>query len=134
MAARLRIFLSSPGDVNQERLRALLIIQKLASDYQSYFTIEPFLWEYEPLLASKHFQDAIDPPSSFDIFLLFAPRQAAAGKDRAAGISRHRRARARHRQRVGVRGRPQGEPRYRRQGTARSTGLSPHRRREGDAG
>jgi tetratricopeptide (TPR) repeat protein len=70
MAPRLRIFLSSPGDVNQERLRAHLIIQKLARDYARYFTIEPFLWEYEPMLASKHFQDAIDPPSSFDIVLL----------------------------------------------------------------
>lgn len=57
--------------MNQERLRAHLVIQKLARDYQRYFTIEPFLWEYEPLLASKHFQDAIEPPSTFDIVLLF---------------------------------------------------------------
>ena len=71
MVPRLRIFLSSPGDVTQERLRAHLVIQKLARDYQRYFVIEPFLWEYEPLLASRHFQDAIDPPSSFDIVLLF---------------------------------------------------------------
>lgn len=67
---RLRIFLSSPGDVSQERLRAQLIIQKLARDYARFCKIEPFLWEYEPMLASKHFQDAIDPPSSFDIVLL----------------------------------------------------------------
>ena len=49
MAPRLRIFLSSPGDVTQERLRAHLVIQKLARDYQRYFVIEPFLWEYERL-------------------------------------------------------------------------------------
>src|SRR5580704_15684784 len=71
MTLRLRIFLSSPGDVSQERLRAHLVIQKLARDYARFFTIEPFLWEYEPMLASKHFQDAIDRPSSFDIVLLF---------------------------------------------------------------
>jgi hypothetical protein len=70
MLPRLRIFLSSPGDVTWERVRALLVIRKLARDYQRYFVIEPFLWEYEPMLASQHFQDAIDPPSSFDIVLL----------------------------------------------------------------
>jgi hypothetical protein len=71
MAPRLRIFLSSPGDVGEERLRAHLVIEKLARDYQRYFKIEPFLWEYEPQLASKHFQDLVDPPSRFDIVLLF---------------------------------------------------------------
>jgi hypothetical protein len=70
MAQRLRIFLSSPGDVAQERVRAHLVIQKLARDYARFFAIEPFLWEYEPMLASKHFQDAIDPPGSFDIVVL----------------------------------------------------------------
>jgi hypothetical protein len=71
MVPRLRIFLSSPGDVGEERLRAHLVIEKLARDYQRYFKIEPFLWEYEPQLASKHFQDLVDPPSRFDIVLLF---------------------------------------------------------------
>jgi hypothetical protein len=70
MVPRLRIFLSSPGDVSQERLRAHLVIQKLARDYARFFVIEPFLWEYEPMLASKHFQDVIDPPGSFDIVVL----------------------------------------------------------------
>ncbi len=70
MLPRLRIFLSSPGDVEQERLRAHLVIQKLAREYARFFSIEPFLWEYEPMLASGHFQDAIDPPSSFDVVLL----------------------------------------------------------------
>ena len=59
MAPRLRIFLSSPGDVGQERTRAHLVVRKLARDYARFFAIEPFLWEYEPMLASKHFQDAI---------------------------------------------------------------------------
>jgi hypothetical protein len=71
MVPRLRIFLSSPGDVGAERLRAHLVIEKLARDYQRYFKIEPFLWEYEPQLASKHFQDLVDPPSRFDVVLLF---------------------------------------------------------------
>jgi tetratricopeptide (TPR) repeat protein len=70
MAPRLRIFLSSPGDVSQERLRAHLVIQRLARDYARFFAIESYLWEYEPMLASKHFQDTIDPPGSFDILVL----------------------------------------------------------------
>ncbi|TDR93958.1 ATP-binding protein [Enterovirga rhinocerotis] len=67
---RLRIFISSPGDVQEERLRAHLVVQKLARDYQRFFRIEPYLWEYEPMLASGHFQDAIEPPSQSDVMVL----------------------------------------------------------------
>src|SRR5215510_10487003 len=70
MLQRLRIFVSSPGDVPDERLRAELIIDKLAQDYSRFFTIETYRWEHEPMLASGHFQDAIDPPSRFDIVIL----------------------------------------------------------------
>jgi len=65
-----RIFVSSPGDVPDERLRADLIIDKLAQDYSRFFRIEGYRWEHEPMLASAHFQDAIDPPSKFDIVIL----------------------------------------------------------------
>ena len=37
---RLRVLISSPGDVQQERLRAELIIDKLSQDYSRFFTIE----------------------------------------------------------------------------------------------
>src|SRR5690349_9244374 len=70
MTKRLRIFISSPGDVAEERLRAHLVIQKLARDYARFFRIEPYLWEHEPMLASGHFQDAIEPPSECDIVVL----------------------------------------------------------------
>lgn len=70
MRKTLRIFISSPGDVQEERLRAHLVIQKLARDYQRFFKIEPYLWEYEPMLASGHFQDAIEPPSASDVVVL----------------------------------------------------------------
>ena len=70
MRKTLRIFISSPGDVPEERLRAHLVVQKLGRDYQRFFRIEPYLWEYEPMLASGHFQDAIEPPSSSDIMVL----------------------------------------------------------------
>ena len=70
MPKRLRIFISSPGDVPDERLRADLVIDKLARDYGRYFSIEGYRWEHEPLLASGHFQDAIELPSASDIVIL----------------------------------------------------------------
>jgi WD40 repeat protein len=70
MPQRLRVFISSPGDVPDERLRADLVIDKLAQDYSRFFVLESYRWEHEPMLASGHFQDAIDPPSAFDIVIL----------------------------------------------------------------
>ena len=92
MTRRLRIFLSSPGDVGEERLRAHLVIQKLARDYARFFRIEPYLWEYEPMLASGHFQDAIEPPGAFDVFVLIVharlgtPLPATSGQREYHGI------------------------------------------------
>jgi WD40 repeat protein len=70
MTQRLRIFISSPNDVPDERLRSDLIIDKLSQDYSRFFAIESYRWEHEAMLASKHFQDAIEPPSAFDIVVL----------------------------------------------------------------
>lgn len=67
---KLRIFISSPGDVVPERRRAALVVEKLAKDYARFFVIEPYLWESEPMLASGTFQDAIVPPGETDILLL----------------------------------------------------------------
>jgi WD40 repeat protein/TPR repeat protein len=67
---RLRIFLSSPGDVTATREIAALTIERLAQDYARFFRIEPYLWEYEAMVASGHFQDSIEPPSAFDIVVL----------------------------------------------------------------
>ena len=70
MPQRLRVFISSPGDVEKERLRAGLIIDKMAQEFSRFFSIEGYLWEHEPMLSSAHFQDAIEPPSSFDVVVL----------------------------------------------------------------
>ena len=70
MIRRLRIFLSSPGDVIATREIAALTIERLAQDYARFFKIEPYLWEYEAMVASGHFQDSIEPPSAFDIVVL----------------------------------------------------------------
>jgi tetratricopeptide (TPR) repeat protein len=70
MPQRLRIFISSPTDVPDERLRTDLITDKLSQEYGRFFTIESYRWEHEAMLASAHFQDAIEPPSAFDIVVL----------------------------------------------------------------
>jgi hypothetical protein len=70
MPPRLRVFISSPGDVPAERLRAALIVDKLAQEYRRFFLLDSYRWEYEPMLASGHFQDAIELPSAADIVLL----------------------------------------------------------------
>jgi len=70
MTKPLRVFVSSPSDVPDERLRAALVVDKLAQDYSRFFPIETYRWEHEPMLASGPFQAAIEPPSSFDIVIL----------------------------------------------------------------
>ena len=68
---RLRIFLSSPGDVASAREIAAQTIERLAQDYARHFHIdEPYMWEHEAMLASGHFQDSVEPPSAFDIVVL----------------------------------------------------------------
>lgn len=70
MSQRLRIFVSSPGDVKAAREIAALTIERLAQDYARFLTIEPYLWEFEAMVASGHFQDSIEPPSAFDVVVL----------------------------------------------------------------
>ena len=70
MSQRIRIFISSPSDVYAVREIAALTIERLAQDYARFYEIEPYLWEYEAMVASGHFQDSIEPPSAFDIVLL----------------------------------------------------------------
>jgi len=70
VSQRIRIFISSPSDVSAVREIAALTIERLAQDYARFYAIEPYLWEYEAMIASGHFQDSIEPPSSFDIVLL----------------------------------------------------------------
>jgi tetratricopeptide (TPR) repeat protein len=66
----LKIFISSPGDVKDERRRAALVITRLKREFVRFYDISSVLWEYEPMLSSGHFQDIIDPPSDADIVVL----------------------------------------------------------------
>ena len=64
---RLRIFISSPGDVGQERLIAARAVERLQGEFSHALTLEPVLWEHEPLRATAHFQDEIASPSKCDV-------------------------------------------------------------------
>jgi WD40 repeat protein len=70
----LRLFVSSPGDVGQERLLAERVLTRLQGRFAARAQIEPILWEHEPLRATGHFQSQIRPPSETDIvvFILWA--------------------------------------------------------------
>ena len=70
MGQRFRIFISSPGDVGDERRRAALVVSRLKREFARFFEISAVLWEYEPMLASGHFQDVIDPPGESDVVVL----------------------------------------------------------------
>lgn len=67
MMPTLSIFVSSPGDVAQERALAEGVIERLQGEFASRVRLEPIFWEHEPLLATDSFQDQIVRPSETDI-------------------------------------------------------------------
>jgi len=64
-----RVFISSPSDVDRERRAAAAVVRRLDREFRRFFSVEPFLWEHERQLASSHSQDAVDP-TEFDIVVL----------------------------------------------------------------
>jgi len=64
---RIRIFISSPGDVAEERALTKRLIQRLQGEFSGQVTLDPIFWEHEPLLATKSFQEQIIRPSETDI-------------------------------------------------------------------
>src|SRR5262245_40488693 len=64
---RLRIFISSPGDVAEERVLANNLVRRLADEYTDQLWIEPVFWEHEPLLATTTFQTQIPPPRDCEV-------------------------------------------------------------------
>ncbi|MDM0002819.1 ATP-binding protein [Variovorax sp. J22P240] len=66
----IRIFISSPSDVRPERLNTKRLIEKLDREFGHHFRVEPVLWEWEPLVATGHFQDSITPPRETNIVVV----------------------------------------------------------------
>jgi tetratricopeptide (TPR) repeat protein len=65
----LRFFISSPGDVFEERALAGRVIERLQSEYIGRIVLEPVLWEHEPLVATSTFQTQIVKPSDTDVVI-----------------------------------------------------------------
>jgi tetratricopeptide (TPR) repeat protein len=65
----LRFFISSPGDVFEERAIASRVIERLQSEYIGRVVLEPVLWEHEPLVATATFQAQIVKPSDTDVVI-----------------------------------------------------------------
>ena len=66
----IRVFISSPDDVAEERRRAALVLGRLKRDFARFFELSPVLWEYEPMLAAGSFQDVILEPAKTDIVVV----------------------------------------------------------------
>ncbi|MDA7980401.1 MAG: hypothetical protein MPJ50_16710 [Pirellulales bacterium] len=67
MAEKLRIFLSSPGDVGLERDLAQQVVERLQGEFGARVWLETIRWEDRPVRATAAFQPQIIPPSQTDI-------------------------------------------------------------------
>ena len=65
----LKIFISSPGDVGQERIMTTRVLERLQGEFAAYVKLEAILWEHEPLRATGHFQTQIMVPSAADVVI-----------------------------------------------------------------
>lgn len=63
----LRIFVSSPGDVAEERALAGRVFRRLGNEFADAVTLDVILWEHEPLFAHSGFQQQIPRPSQCDL-------------------------------------------------------------------
>ena len=68
--AQVRIFVSSPADVDHERVLLKDICERLRQEYLSYFDLQAVLWEEEALTADRNFQDGILRPADCDIVVV----------------------------------------------------------------
>ena len=65
----IKIFVSSPGDVAQERFLAEKVLVRLQNVYRHVCKLEPIFWEHEPLTADKSFQEGLISPRQTDIVI-----------------------------------------------------------------
>ena len=71
---RLRIFVSSPGDVGAERAVALAVAERLQLEFRGQVQLETYLWERSLLRATDTFQAQILDIQQADLalFILWA--------------------------------------------------------------
>jgi len=71
MALRtIRVFISSPGDVAEERLIARRLIGRLDAQFGGLLQFEAIAWERAPLVATATFQDQIVRPGETDVVIV----------------------------------------------------------------
>ena len=63
----LKIFLSSPGDVAEERALAEIVFRRLADELAATVRLNLVIWEHEPLFGHTGFQQQIERPSQCDL-------------------------------------------------------------------
>jgi len=68
--SKLRVFISSPGDVVEERVVTRRVLERATAVYGDRVAIEPVFWEHEPLRASASFQEQIPYPAECDLVLM----------------------------------------------------------------
>ena len=68
--ANLRVFISSPSDVAEERLIARRVIGRLGARFGDAIHFEPVFWEHRPLVATASFQEQLLRPSETDIVVV----------------------------------------------------------------
>ncbi len=64
-----RIFVSSPGDVRQERQVTAKVLTRLEAQFAGRLGVQGYFWEHEPMHAGSDFQNQIPPPAEFDVFV-----------------------------------------------------------------
>jgi WD40 repeat protein len=64
-----KIFVSSPGDVRQERQVTAKVLARLETQFAGRVGVKGYFWEHEPMHAGADFQTQIPPPAKFDVFV-----------------------------------------------------------------
>ena len=67
---QVRIFVSSPADLDHERALIKDIVEALAQEYLPYFKLQPVLWEEEALTAAQSFQAGLLRPAECELVLV----------------------------------------------------------------
>jgi tetratricopeptide (TPR) repeat protein len=62
-----KIFLSSPGDVAEERALAEFVFRRLADEVSDVARLRFVIWEHEPLFGHAGFQQQLERPSQCDL-------------------------------------------------------------------
>jgi WD40 repeat protein len=64
-----RIFVSSPGDVSEERALTESVLRRLGEEYRGALQLNVVLWEHEPVFAHAGYQQQIARPSECDLVI-----------------------------------------------------------------